>query len=64
MNVFWFLLSSGVIEVALISRISKSGEDVGRYRNKNLVFSISKKEIKRLFKEIYHESIEDKVVKQ
>ena len=55
-HVFWFLLSKGVIEVTLISRISKSGDDSGRYRNKNLVFSINKKEIKRLFKEVYHES--------
>ena len=35
---FLRLLKFGVIEVSLISRISKSGEDIGRYRNKKLVF--------------------------
>lgn len=40
---FLRLLKFGVIEVSLISRISKSGVDAGRYRNKNLVFSIKYK---------------------
>lgn len=50
---FLRLLRFGVIEVSLISRISKSGEDTGRYRNKNLVFSIKKNNIEKLFTNIY-----------
>ena len=46
---FLRLLKFGVIEVSLISRISKSGEDIGRYRNKNLVFMIRKQDIDKLF---------------
>lgn len=50
---FLRLLKFGVIEVSLVSRISKSGEDTGRYRNKNLVFSIKKINIEKLFTNIY-----------
>lgn len=50
---FLRLLKIGVIEVNLISRISKSGNDSGRYRNKNLVFSIKKNNIEKLFTNIY-----------
>lgn len=50
---FLRLLKFGVIEVSLISRISKSGDDIGRYRNKNLVFSIKKNNIEKLFNNIY-----------
>ena len=47
------LLKFGEINVSLISRISKSGNDAGRYRNKNLVFKIKKNKIEKLFKKIY-----------
>lgn len=50
---FLKLLDNGDIEVDLISRISKSGDDAGRYRNKNLVFKISKNKIWKLFNRIY-----------
>ena len=50
---FLDLLVAGEIDVSLISRISKSGEDKGRYRNKNLVFQIKKKNIEKLFKKVY-----------
>lgn len=50
---FLRLLKFGVIEVSLISRISKSGVDAGRYRNKNLVFSIKKNNIEKLFDKVY-----------
>ncbi len=46
---FLNLLKNNYIRVELISRISKSGQDRGRYRNKNLVFSIDKKDISKLF---------------
>jgi len=47
------LLKFGGIEVDLIARIGKSGNDRGRYRNKNLVFSIKKDKIENLFTKIY-----------
>lgn len=52
-EVFIKLLKEGIIIVDLISRISKSGSDKGRYRNKNLVFSISKDNMEKLFNKIY-----------
>lgn len=51
---FLKLLYEGKISVSLIARISKSGVDVGRYRNKNLVFKIKKNDINLLFDEIYN----------
>ena len=50
---FMSLLESGVIDVSLIARISKSGNDIKRYRNKNLVFEINKNKIDKLFNRIY-----------
>ena len=47
------LLNNGEIDVSLISRISKSGTDKGRYRNKNLVFQIKKDKIEKLFNKTY-----------
>lgn len=47
------LLKKDELEISLISRISKSGEDAGRYRNKNLVFSIKKDKIDKLFNKLY-----------
>lgn len=47
------LLKNDLIDVSLISRIGKSGNDLGRYRNKNLVFNIKKNYIEKLFKKIY-----------
>lgn len=53
-DTFISLLKQEVIKVSLIARISKSGPDVGRYRNKNLVFMLKKDKINMLFDEIYH----------
>lgn len=50
---FISLLEEGFIIVDLISRINKSGVDKGRYRNKNLVFSLKKQDIEKLFNKIY-----------
>lgn len=47
------LLKNNDIEVSIISRIGKSGNDTGRYRNKNLVFSIKKDKLEKLFNKIY-----------
>ena len=52
-DTFVNLLNDGYINVSLISRISKSGIDKGRYRNKNLVFHIRKDHIEKLFDKIY-----------
>lgn len=49
---FLKLLKNDFIRVELISRISKSGSTAGRYRNKNLVFSIEKKDVNKLFNRI------------
>lgn len=50
---FLSLLKSGEIDVSIISRISKSGNDKGRYRNKNLIFQIKKYRIEKMFTPIY-----------
>lgn len=47
------LLSDDVIIISLISRIGKSGNDAGRYRNKNLVSLIKKDNLNKLFNKIY-----------
>lgn len=52
-DVFLYLLQMAYIKVDLIARISKSGNDAGRYRNKNLVFSIDKDKIEKLFTRVY-----------
>lgn len=53
-DIFLNLLKNGLIEISLISRISKSGLNAGRYYNKNLVFQIKKCNIKKLFDEMYY----------
>jgi len=46
------LLEKGYIKVEIIGRVSRSGENAGRQRNKNLVFSISKENLELLFEKI------------
>ena len=53
---FLNLLENDVIDVSLVARISKSGDDIKRYRNKNLVFQIKKSKIDKLFQKIYDTS--------
>ena len=62
-NIFFSLLDEGIINLDLISRISKSGLDKGRYRNKNLVFNIYKRNISRLFRRIYEYNFDTKEYK-
>lgn len=50
---FIVLLQNGYINASIIARMNKSGVDVARYRNKNLVFSINKKNISLLFEKVY-----------
>lgn len=46
------LLKQDIIIVDIIGRISRSGSEIGRQRNKNLVFKISKDNIDKLFRMI------------
>ena len=54
------LLKKDIINVSLISRMNKSGIDAGRYRNKNLVFQISKDNIEKMFYKIYTYNLDRK----
>ena len=47
------LLSNGVIEITLNSRINKTGNNAGRYYNKNLVFQIKKDNLEKLFTKVH-----------
>lgn len=46
---FLNLIEQNKLDIWLISRISKSGSDKGRYRNKNIEFSIKKENLIELF---------------
>ena len=48
-NTFIDLIQNNKIRVEIISRLSKSGEKAGKYKCKNLVFSIYKENIPLLF---------------
>ena len=48
-DTFINLLENDYIDISLISRISKSGPDKGRYRNKNIEFMIKKDKVFKLF---------------
>ena len=48
-DTFLELIERNILDIQIISRISKSGEDIGRYRNKNVEFSIKKEKIPLLF---------------
>ena len=52
-KIFLDLLTKGEIEVTLNSRINKTGNNAGRYYNKNLVFQIKKDNLEKLFTKIY-----------
>lgn len=47
------LLEKDNIKVEIIGRVSRSGIEKGRQRNKNIVFSIEKENIELLFKKIF-----------
>ncbi len=46
------LLKNDIIIIDIVGRVSRSGNEVGRQRNKNLVFKIGKENISKLFKTI------------
>ena len=47
------LLNNGDIEITLNSRINKTGNNAGRYYNKNLVFQIKKDNLEKLFTKVH-----------
>jgi len=49
---FLKLLQEDIIQVDIVGRVSRSGTEEGRQRNKNLVFRIEKKNITKLFETI------------
>ena len=51
---FMYLLENGFINASLVSRIGKSGNDAGKYRNKNLAFAIEKDKLFFLFNRLYY----------
>ena len=42
-----------IIGIDLISHMNKSGQDAGKYRNKNLVFYIKKDRLNEIFTKMY-----------
>ncbi|MBQ9071638.1 MAG: MvaI/BcnI restriction endonuclease family protein [Bacilli bacterium] len=55
------LLKQDIIIVDIVGRVSRSGIEAGRQRNKNLVFQINKENVTKLFKviKIYDNDLED-----
>lgn len=51
---FLELLEKKIINVSIVGRLSKSGSNCGKYRNKNLEFKIKKENIDKLFKKVYY----------
>lgn len=49
---FLELLNKNIIKVEIVGRVSRSGSEKGRQRNKNLVFKLPKENITYLFNEI------------
>lgn len=47
------LLKQNKLDISICCRVSRSGEDSGRQRNKNLVIKIPKESIELLFKKVY-----------
>lgn len=50
---FLSLIETNDVEVTLMLRFSKNEDDIGKNKNKNLVFSIKKKSISKLYNEIF-----------
>lgn len=52
-DTFLELIKQNVIKLSLILRFSKSGENIGKNKNKNMVFKISDKNIEKLYDKVY-----------
>jgi len=53
-KLFLNLIENGIIYISLISRINKSINNGGKYKNKNLIFSIRRENINLLFDKILY----------
>lgn len=56
---FISLLKQNKLDVLICGRVSRSVEDSGRQRNKNLVIKIPKESIELLFKKVYEYNHDD-----
>lgn len=52
-DTFIKLIEKRKIKITLMLRIAKSGKDIGKNKNKNMVFAINKDDLSLLFNEIY-----------
>lgn len=59
---FLELIEKNIIVINIISRISKSGDDAGRYRNKNVEFAINEDNIPKLFDCLFHTNLDMKSI--
>lgn len=50
---FLKLIKRDIIKISLILRFSKSGKDIGKNKNKNMVFKICDKNIEELYDKVY-----------
>ncbi len=57
------LIEKNVIDISLVGRISRSGSEKGRQRNKGLIFKIPKENINKLFKEIITYNLDNNFAK-
>lgn len=53
------LIAENKINISILGRVSRSGSEEGRQRNKNLTFSISKENIDLLFDKIYEIDVDN-----
>lgn len=56
---FISLLKQNKLDVLICGRVTRSGDDSGRQRNKNLVIKIPKESIELLFKKVYEYNHDD-----
>ena len=59
-EIFLDLIARNKITVSIIGRVSRSGTEEGRQRNKNLTFSLPKENIELLFDKIFELDVDNK----
>ena len=57
------LIEKNIIDISLVGRVSRSGSEKGRQRNKGLIFKIPKENINKLFKEIITYNLDNNFAK-
>lgn len=50
---FLSLLKSGIIKAKIILRFARSGNDIGKNKNKNMCFTIIKRRVNKLFNTVF-----------